>query len=358
MIALWLRFHRIEGVAASPMAKKKNVRIHDVAQAAGVSNATASYALSGKKPVSEATRAKVFNAARQLEYIPNNAAVRLRTGRSNLFGAIINDVTNPFFAEVIAEFEMTVWSAGFLSIVATSQDDPERQAHLIRSMISQGVAGLIISPAQGTDASALLPLHGKSLPFIVCVRDVGDSVHGFVGFDDFAAGQLAGAHVFRKGHKRIAFIGGFENTATWQRRFQGLRAAAAEWGVRETQITIVNGEEGSEFGRRSVRHLLEQKNPPTAVIGFNDITANGAYLAASEMNRRIGIDLSVIGIDNIPQSNVLVPAMTTVELYPRRVGKVCAEALTNLVRGPGSDLVELRIAPTLIERQSVATIRD
>ena len=87
----------------------------------------------------------MVRAAAELGSIPDPSAVRLRTGRSNLVGAIINDVNDPFFSELVSEFEIAAWSAGHLTILATSQDDPERQRELLSSIIAQGVAGMIIS---------------------------------------------------------------------------------------------------------------------------------------------------------------------------------------------------------------------
>ena len=309
--------------------------------------------MNGIDRVAEATRLRVLDAAQELNYIPDHSAIRLRTGRSNLFGAIINDITNPFFAEFIAEFEVEAWSRGFLTVMATSQDDAERQGHLIRSMLSQGVAGLILSPVHASKKEDLRALRQKSLPYIVCVRDIGDSNSGFGGFDDRAAGEIAGRHLYSYGHRRIAFVGGYEHTATWQLRLEGLRKAAAELRLPDINIQTMSGAEGSAFGCKAVKKLLQSDPTVTAIIGLNDDTANGAYLAAYSMGLRIGVDLSVIGFDNIPQAASLVPGMTTVELFPRRLGKECATRLSQLLDQTTAQTESLRVAPVLIERGSV-----
>ena len=334
----------------------KKVGISDVARASGVSNATASYALNGKTRVAESTRLRVLGAANELGYIPNNSAVRLRTGRSNLLGAIINDITNPFFAEMMAEFEDTAWKNGFLSIVATSQDDPERQSHLIRSMLAQGVAGLIVSPVHGSEARDFKPLFDNPLPFVICVRDIEEVDHEFIGVDDFQAGQIAGQHIFGLGHRKVAFVGGYEHTTTWRLRIEGLRAAAKDMALENVSIRPLPGGEGTEFGRQVVADLLERRDDTTVIVGLNDDTAIGAYLAAASIGQRVGQDFSVIGFDNIPQSSFLVPALTTVELFPRTLGQTLAKRLAQLMTNPASGPKHQRLEPKLIARGSVVAV--
>ena len=244
----------------------RKVGIVDVAKAAGVSNAAASYALNGKERVSEKTRAKVLKVAAELGYIANGSAVLLRTGRSNLFGAIVNDITNPFFAELMAEFENAAWAGGFMTIIATSQDDAQRQSHLIKSMLSQGVAGVIISPVPGTTPDDFKPFHDNALPFIVCVREIEKFEHHFIGADDLMAGEIAAQHILENGHRRVGVIGGYEHTSTWKMRAAGIRQKASSMGIKDFSMQIVSGGEGNEFGCHAVLDLLAQENPPTAFL--------------------------------------------------------------------------------------------
>ncbi len=332
------------------------VSITDVARRAGCSNATASYALNDSGRVAERTRDKVLKAASELGFIPDHSAIRLRTGRSNQIGAIINDINNPFFAELVSEFEIEAWNAGYLTILATSQDDPERQKRLIESMVSHGVAGVVISPVHGSQVNDLQPFKQRAIPYLVCVRDIEDADAGLVVADDFLAGVIAARHAIEKGHRRMAFIGGYKHTTTWQRRLAGMRQAADDCGCADMSIDLFPGSEGPEFGAKVVGELLGGDARPTLIIGLNDDTAIGAYLAAREAGIQIGRDLSVIGFDNIPQTNLLLPAMTTVELFPREMGRQCAKQLTRLL-GAGPDASEtVKVSPVLIERGSIAQI--
>ena len=334
----------------------KKVSITDVAKRAGYSLATTSYALNDSGRVAETTRKKVMEAARELGFIPDHSAIRLRTGRSNLIGTIINDINNPFFVELVSDFEVSAWNAGYLTILATSQDDPERQKRLIESMISQGVAGVVISPVHGSCVDDLQPLKSRAIPYLVCVRDIDDKDAGLVMADDFEAGVIAARHVLEMGHRRLAFIGGYEHTATWQRRLAGMRHAIRASGCSDVTIELSPGSEGPEFGSAMVQRFVSADPAPTVFIGLNDDTAAGAFLAARELRLTIGKDLSVIGFDNIALSGTLSPGMTTVELFPRKIGRDCATLLTAMLdRKPPS---VVKIAPVLIERQSVAKLPE
>lgn len=336
--------------------RMRKVSITDVARRAGCSNATASYALNNSGRVAKTTREKVLKAAAELGFIPDHSAIRLRTGRSNLIGAIINDINNPFFAELVSELEVNAWNSGYLTILATSQDDPERQKRLIESMVSQGVAGLVISPVHGSRADDLHPFRQRSIPYVICVRDVDDRDAGLVVADDFRAGVIAARHAIEKGHERFAFIGGFEPTATWQRRLAGMRHAISKYSFRSISLDLYPGSEGPEFGKRIVEELIDKNAGPTIIIGLNDDTAIGAYLAARSKGLEIGKDLSVIGFDNIPQTRSLFPAMTTVELFPREMGRKCAEQLTGLMEAGQTNPDVIKVLPVLVERESIAQL--
>ena len=135
--------------------------------------------------------------------------------------------------------------------------------------------------------------------------------------------------------------------------WKGCAALPLRWVSQTVKIETACGAEGSAYGCQAVIELLESDQPPTAIVGLNDDTANGAYLAAYAKGLRVGVDLSVVGFDNIPQAASLVPGMTTVELFPRRLGKECATMLAGLLDQPETKLTPLHVAPVLIERGSV-----
>lgn len=334
----------------------KKVSILDVAKHAGVSVATTSYALSGSGRVAKKTREKVLKAADELGFIRDESAVRLRTGRSTMLGVIINDISNPFFNEFVASFEATAWAEGYMTILCTSQDDFERQNRLLSGLISQGVAGVAISPVHGTSSDDLSLLKQRDIPNLICIRGL-DGESNFVGADDLSAGKLAARHLLNMGHKNLYYVGGYPHTTTWSRRKLGIQLALEEFGDASVQLDILAGGEGSDFGKSSVAELLSQTdNSHPAILGFNDMTAIGACLAISEAGRAVGQGASVVGIDNIPAAAQVLPGLTTVEIFPRRLGQEAAKKLVKQIKGGDRDDTMTLIKPALIQRDSVAKV--
>ena len=334
----------------------KKISISDVAKYADVSIATTSYALSGSGRVAKKTREKVLKAAGELGFIRDESAVRLRTGRSTMLGVIINDISNPFFNEFVASFEATAWAEGYMTILCTSQDDFERQNRLLSGLVSQGVAGVVISPALGTGLNNFPLLEQRNIPNVLCVRGLDDE-NNFVGTDDLAAGKLAARYLLENGHRHLCFVGGYQHTTTWVRRKLGIQLAIEEFGDGTAVFEVVSGGEGSEFGRTSVGDILRRKETQhPAIVGFNDMTAIGAYQAINEAGESVGRSVSVVGIDNIPASAQVLPGLTTVEIFPRRLGEVAARQLIEQIKG--SDRVDTMtmIKPALVERDSVACL--
>lgn len=335
----------------------KRVNITDVAREAGVSIATASYALRADGRVARKTEEKVLRVAEELGFVRDDVAVRLRTGRSNLIGAVLNDITNPFFSELIAELEISAYERGFLTVLTTTQDDPRRQKRLVSSMISQRVAGLIISPAHGTVPDDLQSLRVRSIPYVVCVRDIGDPDGGFLGADDTRAGRMAVRHMLENGHRNLAFVGGYAHTETWRRRLAGIHSDIDAFGAGNVVIREFPGRPAIEFGHQATNRLLREKSGLTGLVCFNDAVAVGSYQAALSAGVKIGADISVIGFDNIPLAGALLPGLTTIDLFPRSLGRICADLIIDRssAEKPSKPTTRL-ISPVLVERGSVAGI--
>jgi len=328
----------------------KRPSIREVAFAAGVSSASVSYVFSGRGRVSDETRLRVIEAATTLGYIRDDAAARLRTGESKLVGVILNNITNPFFSELVASLEASVHKAGMLTLLATAQNDLRRQDSLLSSMLAQGVGRIILSPVHDTVGEALKPAAVRGVPVVVCVRDVPGSGASFVGVDDVASGYLAGKHLLEWGHSSMVFIGGYRRTTTWEGRVAGLRKALIEAGKPEGACTLIPGLMDPDFAEEKLLSLSEMGTLPSAVICFNDNQASGAYRAARKLGLRVGRDISVLGFDNIPQGRILDPELTTVDIRPARIGQISAEMA---IRDPGSSGRRI-LEPALVIRGSVA----
>lgn len=330
------------------------IGIKDIAAKAGVSVATVSNVMSGRGRVGEATRRRVLEVAEREGFIRNDAAARLRTGRSNLIGVILNNIVNPFFSELVASLETTAWEAGYMTVLATAQNDIARQEQLLSSMVAQGVAGIVLSPVHSTRAEDLARIGRRHVPVVVCVRDVPGTTATFVGVDDEMTGYLAARTLLENGHRQFAFIGGYTGTTTWEGRNAGIARALAEASLPEDACLRLPGIMHADFAAEKVMMMAEQGRLPSAVICFNDDQSAGAYRAARKLGLAIGRDFSVIGCDNIPQSRILAPELTTIDIHPAWIGRTSAEVLLNAPAEPSGERAMLRCTPELVLRGSVA----
>ncbi|MCV2870329.1 LacI family transcriptional regulator [Defluviimonas sp. WL0002] len=332
----------------------KKIGLKEVAEAAGVSVATVSYAVSGGGSVSEKTRAHVLRTADLLGFIRDESAARLRSGQSRLIGVILNNIVNPFFSELVAELETTAYHEGYLTVLATAQNDLERQQKLIQSMVSQGVGAIILSPVHGTTSVDLAAAEQRNIPVVVCVRDVPESAATFVGVDDQKSGYLAAQALLAAGHQRADFIGGYDRTTTWAGRKRGIEAAFEDAGLSPEHCRFRPGTMSPAVVSEEVSRLMTKGELSDAIICFNDNLATGVYSAAQSLGRLVGRDLSVVGFDNVPLGRALSPGLTTVDIFPGKLGSISADTAVRLVRGKARDEGrENRPEPTLMMRGSI-----
>ncbi|MCR9121400.1 MAG: LacI family transcriptional regulator [Phyllobacteriaceae bacterium] len=334
----------------------KRIKISDIAKAAGVSNATVSYALSDSGRVARETRERIHKIAEEMGFIRDGTAARLRTGRSSLIGVVLNTIVNPFFSELVSSLETAAYDAGYLTLLATAQNDPVRQRELLSSMIAQGVAGVVVSPVHVTGAELLSATVRRAIPTVVCVRDVPGSGAVFVGADEEKSGYLAARHLIACGHRSFQFLGGYPSTTTWQGRCEGMRRALSEAGLPEAALCVTPGTLLPDFAHAEIMAAHAERRLHSAVICFNDDQASGVYRAARSLGIAVGDQLSVMGFDNISQSDVLAPGLTSVDIHPSRIGSISAQLVVSMLQDRTTDPAPVILEPRIVQRESVARL--
>lgn len=184
---------------------KPRTSIVDIAEAAGVSKSTVSLVLQGSSLVNEKTRDKVNAVIADLGYVYNRGAANLRQSRSKIIGIVVNDLTNGFFAELAVGMDMVVQSAGYVQFLAHSGESVGRQQEVIASMRENGIAGLIVSPARGTEASDIRPLADSGIPVVLVVRNVPGAKVSTLISDNYAGVKAAVRHLIGLGHRQSRF---------------------------------------------------------------------------------------------------------------------------------------------------------
>lgn len=321
-----------EGPREGAAERAGRVTIVDVARQAGVSKSTVSLVLSGSELVAEATRRRVTEAMGALGYVYHRGAASLRASSSDFVGMVIGDLTNPFFAELAAGIEDALYQRGFTPILANTNEDPERQAQVLRSMREHSVAGIIMSPARGTDTWTLAQQWPAHIPAVITMRRVIGSSLPYVGPDNQKGERCAVEHLLRLGHRRIAFIGGDRGMTTQLERVAGWRDALNGWGLAADESLIFEAPPTREGGRLAIERALAQAPSPTAFVCYNDIVAMGATRALAARGVTVGRDIAVVGFDDIAAAEHNAPPLTTVSADTREMGMRCAESLLGLIR--------------------------
>src|SRR3984957_15917712 len=320
--------------------------IRDVARKVGVSVATVSFALNGQPGVSEDTRHRILAAAAELGYRANPQAQALRRGRTTTYGLVIRNFNNPFFLEVLGGAD----EAGATLLLLDSHYSLERERMLVREMAAQRLAGLAIAPV-GRGESVLLWQEMRTGTTGV---GLNASAAGLAGvsrvYPDNAVGVgLAMRRLAELGHSRVAFLSAPRGLVADPDRLRHFRRLAGELGIRphvmHAPLTIAEV-------RKAAGTMLARQDAPTAVITNSDYTALGIYLTARDLSLRVGPDVSVIGHDDLPTSELLDPPLATIRLDGRDMGRALMARLL------GGSPLSGYIAPVdLLERASLQAPR-
>lgn len=323
----------------------------DVAHAAGVSTATVSRCLNAPDRVVPATRSRVMHAVDKLGYTPDFSGRALASRRTNTVGAVIPTMENAIFARGLQAFQEALSDAGVTLLVASSGYDPEREAQQVRALVGRGADGLLLI------GSAHLPetydyMRRRNIPYVLAWNLGSDTDH-FVGFDNEAAAREMASRVLDYGHRDIAMIAGL--TAMNDRaadRVRGVRNAMAGRGIDPNSLAVIEAPYSFEDGSKAFAGLMQRQPRPTAVICGNDVLAAGALSQAKSLGLSVPEQVSITGFDNIDIATVVEPALTTVHVPHRRMGKSAAEQLLKLIAGGPADML-IRIDTEIIDRGSL-----
>jgi LacI family transcriptional regulator len=317
--------------------RKPNVKMLDVARHAGLSRATVSLAFKDSPLLRVETRKQVIESAKALGYIYNRNAANLRRTRSDMIGMIINDLSNPFFAELAVGCERVLQNTGHVVVLANTGEQVERQSVVIGRMREQGVAGVIICPARGTPANAFKDLVEAGIPIVQAMR-VSDPVHASSVLPDNRSGaKSAVLHLAAKGHRRIAFAGGFDNTSVLHDRLGGYRDGMAEARLPVHPDWVVGGPPTRAFGATLADRFSSLAEPPTALLAFNDAVALSFCNSLRRKGWEPGSSFAVIGFDDVQEAAYAVPALSTVAVDPIGLGERAAAMLIEKIGNASMD---------------------
>lgn len=310
------------------------VTIKDVAKKAGVSTSTVSRVISGNGPVNDATRQKVMEAVRALNYRPNFLAKGLKEGRTKTIGLIIPNIRNPIFPAVVRGVEDTARKQGYTVVLCNTDEDVLIEREYVEKLRKRWVDGFILATVS-EHIDHVLELKKKGFPVVLLIRNIDKHVDAVI-IDNFKAAYKAVSYLVKTGHKKIAIIKGNQQLALYRERFRGYKQALKDAGLplKEQLITGEDAEcvQWSRDGYNAINRLLDQSIDFDAVFATTDLRAIGAIRAIKDHGLRVPEDISVIGFDNLEFSSLLDPPLSTMAQPFYDMGARAVNKLIQLIK--------------------------
>ena len=333
----------------------KTPDIRTVAALAKVSIATVSRTINGSSAVSERLSKRVWRAIEQLNYFPNTHARSLVSGRSRIFGIIVENITNPFFPELIQSFEEVAVAHGYEILVSSSNSNLATLTTCVRRMLERKVEGVAVLTF-GEEEPVLDQLAHHDVPIVLAEFRLGDPKVSTILMDYNTGIRAAVNHLVGLGHTKIAFLAGPHNLHSAITRENDFRTAMEAAGLPTQKKWIIECDHTAKGGVAGFGQLQALPARPTAIVCSNDMTAIGVLRAAYMDGLRVPQDLSVIGLDDIDFAEFTLPPLTTIRLSRSDLARAAFEALRQQAEDPGNPKMqrEFLVSTSLIVRASTA----
>lgn len=313
--------------------------ILDVARAAGVSPITVSRVFQQSSNVRPETRARVLQAASELQYVPNAVARSLRQARSGLLAFINTDMMNPLFHQMARGAEVAAQAAGMTVFLGNSDDDPALEARYIQTMAEHRVDGIILIATPASTAAGI-PNLPPTVPLVHLDRRPADLTNPLISCNTRDATRDLCTHLIALGHQRIAIVGGMPEVATWRNRLIGYQEAQREAGRPASEDLILTGDYRSESGAAAARHLLTSPRPPDAIIAASALVLHGVLDEIEIEGKTVPDDISVCCVDDPALPSFVRPRFTYVEQPGYDMGAAAVAMLLAAMR-PDADPANL-----------------
>ncbi|NPV87814.1 MAG: LacI family DNA-binding transcriptional regulator [Anaerolineae bacterium] len=333
------------------------ITILDVANASGVSFGTVSRVINNDIHVKPETRQRVLDAMRRLGFVANRQAQSLAGGKTNLIGLLVPDLGTGYIGEIIRGIDAELGLMGLDLITYTTHRTASKEANYVANLARGMVDGLLlVLPRHPADYIETLTQRG--FPFVLIDHQGTGENCPAVGATNWQGAYTATEYLIKLGHQRIGFITGWMDLGCAQDRLKGYRSALRTYHIPEAPDLVYEGTFSQPDGYAGASALLDLPNPPTAIFASNDVMAMGVMDAVRNRGLRIPDDISVVGFDNIAQSAMVYPPLTTVQQPLEQMGRVATQMLLGILKDPEKEAGRIELPTELIVRGSTAPPKD
>ncbi len=331
----------------------------DVANAAGVSLATASRVLNGSaRQVRAEYRERVLAAAGRLNYAPNVSAQAVARGRSNAIGVVVSDIADPYFSAIAAGILHEADSAGLITTIAISERVVSREIDLVTALRGQRPRGIIMVGSRTNDDELTERLRRELIAFaedggrIALVSQAG-LPFDTISFENREGARELAAALVRRGYRRFAVFAGPENLLTARERLDGFAAGLDELRAEGVEVVaVIHSDFTRDGGYLAASELIDRGIPAELVFAVNDVMAVGAMARLREAGVGLPHEVAVAGFDDIATLRDISPALTTVRLPLEEAGAAAVRMLLGAGDASGDATRKVPLPGVLVIRDS------
>jgi LacI family transcriptional regulator len=312
----------------------KKVTLADVANSLGVSKTLVSLVVNDKgdeHSISAETQRKVREKIEELKYQPNEVARGFRTGRTNIIGLIVSDISNLFYTRIARIIEDLAWENGYTVIICSTEENVEKEIKQINLLRDKKIEGLVISTSQ-KDSSFFDKLYEQGISHVLIDRAFKNMKSASVSVDNFGGGRLAARHLLVQGIKRAVVIGILpESISTINHRINGFISTMNESGIeiRPEWIIRASAEEVDEKIRESLQRFYHEGNLPEAIFALNNHITVSCLNHLRKLSIKVPQEVLLIGFDDASYFSVTNPPITTID---QPIERICHNAFNLLIK--------------------------
>ncbi len=333
------------------------VTIYDVAKRAKVSISTASKALNDRRDVSEATKQRVREIAKELNYEPSHFARALATRKTNNIGVITVRyfktpiLTNPFYSKIIEGIEEQLIGTGLNLLTNILSKEQLESMEIPRMIKEKNVDGVVLMGHMNREFIDML--NQKGIPMVMIDNYFEGSPIKYVIADNIDGAYQVVSYLINTGHKKIAYLAVSKERYSFKEREKGYRKALEEKGLPvDERFILYSSEQGDEQDYNWMKKVFEYDEKPDALFVCNDVNAILAINMLNDLGIKVPDDISVAGFDNIDLTQHFIPSITTVDIPKDLMGKKAVEILLNMIAKKKEGIEDIIFPTQLIIRNS------